>query len=170
MKTRLFIMMFLEFFIWGAWLPLIFGYLPSLGFSPTEQSLILNAFPIAAIVGMFFSNEFADRNFAAEKFLAVHQRNHPAHHAGRNEEDVRLAPAHRLLQRIGDCTLRSGQAQRGFDRATCEALRTLGESVNYNAYGDHDDDCLMAPAAHLHIPAMKQNTSHRDRHAAMEGH
>ena len=38
-------------------------------------------------------------------------------------------------------------AQRGFDRATCEALKTLGESVNYNAYGDHDDDCLMAPAA-----------------------
>ena len=29
-----------------------------------------NAFPIAAIVGMFFSNQFADRNFAAEKFLA----------------------------------------------------------------------------------------------------
>jgi len=63
-------MMFLEFFIWGAWLPLIFGYLPSLGFSPVQQSLILNAFPVAAIVGMFFSNQFADRNFAAEKFLA----------------------------------------------------------------------------------------------------
>ena len=69
-RARLSVMMFLEFFIWGAWLPLIFGYLPSLGFSPTEQSLILNAFPIAAIVGMFFSNEFADRNFAAEKVLA----------------------------------------------------------------------------------------------------
>lgn len=63
-------MMVLEFFIWGAWLPLIFGYLPSLGFSPAEQSWILNAFPIAAIVGMFFSSQFADRNFAAEKFLA----------------------------------------------------------------------------------------------------
>jgi MFS family permease len=81
-------MMVLEFFIWGAWLPLIFGYLPSLGFSAdtppspfdtllpksiawffSEQSLILNAFPFAAIVGMFFSNQFADRNFAAEKFL-----------------------------------------------------------------------------------------------------
>src|SRR5687767_10122839 len=69
-RFKLFLMMVLEFFIWGAWLPLIFGYLPSLGFSPAEQSWILNAFPIAAIVGMFFSNQFADRHFAAEKFLA----------------------------------------------------------------------------------------------------
>jgi hypothetical protein len=92
MRIRLFIMMVLEFFIWGAWLPLIFGYLPSLGFSAnkppaelsfltnvipenflfifSEQSIILNAFPLAAIIGMFFSNQFADRNFAAERFLA----------------------------------------------------------------------------------------------------
>ncbi|MBI5774405.1 MAG: MFS transporter [Verrucomicrobia bacterium] len=69
-RFKLFLMMVLQFFIWGAWLPLIFGYLPSLGFSPAQQSWILNAFPIAAIVGMFFSNQFADRNFAAEKFLA----------------------------------------------------------------------------------------------------
>ncbi len=69
-RLKLFVMMVLQFFIWGAWLPLIFGYLPSLGFAPWQQSLILNAFPVAAIVGMFFSNQFADRNFAAEKFLA----------------------------------------------------------------------------------------------------
>ena len=69
-RFKLFLMMVLEFFIWGAWLPLIFGYLPSLGFSPAQTSWVLNAFPIAAIVGMFFSNQFADRNFAAEKFLA----------------------------------------------------------------------------------------------------
>src|SRR5215467_7276485 len=69
-RNKLFLMMVLEFFIWGAWLPLIFSYLPSLNFSPSEQSWILNAFPIAAIVGMFFSNQFADRTFAAEKFLA----------------------------------------------------------------------------------------------------
>ncbi len=67
---RLFIMMVLEFFIWGAWLPLIYGYLPSLNFTPAQISLVLNAFPIAAIVGMFFSNQFADRNFSAERFLA----------------------------------------------------------------------------------------------------
>jgi len=69
-RLKLFFMMVLEFFIWGAWLPLIFSYLPSLGFTPAEQSWVLNAFPIAAIVGMFFSNQFADRHFAAEKFLA----------------------------------------------------------------------------------------------------
>src|SRR5688572_33217767 len=70
MRLRLFIMMVLEFFIWGAWLPLIFGYLPSLGFSAGQQSWILNAFPIASIIGMFFSNQFADRNFAAQRFLS----------------------------------------------------------------------------------------------------
>ena len=70
-RFKFFLMMVLEFFIWGAWFPLIFGYLPSLGFSPAEQSWILNTFPFAAILGMFFSNQFADRNFAAERFLAA---------------------------------------------------------------------------------------------------
>jgi len=69
-KGRLFIMMALEFFIWGAWLPLIFGYLPSLGFTPGQQSLILNAFPIASILGMFFGNQWADRRFRPERFLS----------------------------------------------------------------------------------------------------
>jgi MFS family permease len=88
-RFRLFIMMVLEFFIWGCWLPLIYNYLPSLGFSASEppqalmsiipkglwflfsqQALILNAFPVAAVVGMFFSNQYADRHFAAEKYLA----------------------------------------------------------------------------------------------------
>ena len=88
-RFKLFLMMVLEIAIWGAWLPLIFGYLPSLGFSPaepprilapyvpdflkwlfSEQGMILNAFPVAAVVGMFFSNQFADRNFAAQRFLS----------------------------------------------------------------------------------------------------
>ncbi len=32
-RLKLFVMMVLQFFIWGAWLPLIFGYLPGLGFA-----------------------------------------------------------------------------------------------------------------------------------------
>src|SRR5436305_472672 len=70
-RSKLFVMMVLEFFIWGAWFPLIFGYLPSLQFTAGEQSWILNTFPLAAIVGMFFSSQFADRNFAAEKFMSA---------------------------------------------------------------------------------------------------
>jgi len=70
-RFKLSVMMFLEFFIWGAWLPLIFGYLPSLGFDEWQKAWILNAFAIASFVGMFFSNQFADRNFSAERFLAA---------------------------------------------------------------------------------------------------
>ena len=70
-RQRLFVMMVLEFFIWGAWLPLIFGYLPSLGFTPLEQSLILSAFPVASIIGMFFSNQWADRSASPERVLAL---------------------------------------------------------------------------------------------------
>jgi nucleoside transporter len=69
-RLKLFLMMVLELSIWGAWLPLIYGYLPSLGFTPAQQSWILNAFPISAIIGMFFSTQYADRHFSAEKFMA----------------------------------------------------------------------------------------------------
>src|SRR5262245_10204516 len=69
-RVRLSAMMFLEFFIWGAWLPLIFGYLPSLGFDTAQSSWVLNAFALASLTAMFFSTQFADRNFAAEKFVA----------------------------------------------------------------------------------------------------
>src|SRR5947209_19639893 len=72
-RLKLSVMMFLEFFIWGAWLPLIFGYLPSLGFSTLQSGLIINAFALASFTAMFFSTQFADRNFAAEKFLAFSQ-------------------------------------------------------------------------------------------------
>ena len=66
-RTRLSVMMFLEFLIWGAWYPLIFGYLPAIGFNNNEQTIALACFNVAAIVAMFFSTQFADRNFAAEE-------------------------------------------------------------------------------------------------------
>src|SRR5260370_14456355 len=72
-RFKLSVMMFLEFFIWGAWFPLVFGYLPSLGFGPWEQWLILGTFNLAAVIALFFSTQFADRNFAAEKFVAFSQ-------------------------------------------------------------------------------------------------
>src|SRR5262245_21760467 len=72
-RFKLFLMMLLELFIWGAWFPKIFGYVAAYGlnFDSMQQSIILNAFPVAAMLAMFFGNQFADRHFAAERFLAV---------------------------------------------------------------------------------------------------
>ncbi|MFM7208041.1 MAG: MFS transporter [Planctomycetaceae bacterium] len=73
---RLWLMMVLEFAIWGAWLPLIWGYMGAkvadggLGFSGSQIAWVGSAFAIASIVGIFFSSQFADRTFAAEKFMA----------------------------------------------------------------------------------------------------
>jgi nucleoside transporter len=68
---RLFVMMVLQLAIWGAWAPKIFPYMGMLGFAPWQQSLVGSAWGVAALVGIFFSNQFADRNFSAERFLAV---------------------------------------------------------------------------------------------------
>jgi MFS family permease len=70
---RLWLMMVLEFAIWGAWLPLIWGYMgkDGLGFSDSQQAWVGSAFAIASIVGILFSSQFADRTFAAEKFMAA---------------------------------------------------------------------------------------------------
>lgn len=70
-RWKLFVMMVLQFFVWGAWLPPLFGIMPGLGFTATQQALIGSCFAIASIVGIFFSNQWADRNFAAERFLAT---------------------------------------------------------------------------------------------------
>ena len=70
---RLWLMMVLEFAIWGAWLPLIWGYMgkDGLNFTDSQIAWVGSAFAIASIVGIFFSSQFADRTFAAEKFMAV---------------------------------------------------------------------------------------------------
>jgi Nucleoside H+ symporter len=71
-RFRLCVMMFLQFFIWGAWFEIGFSYIPNklLGFSQLQQNLVFWAFNIGALVALFFSTQFADRKFAAEKFLA----------------------------------------------------------------------------------------------------
>ena len=70
-RTRLFLMMVLQLAVWGAWAPKLFPYMGMLGFAPWQQSLVGSAWGIAAVAGIFFSNQFADRNFAAERFMAA---------------------------------------------------------------------------------------------------
>jgi MFS family permease len=64
-------MMMLQLAIWGAWAAKLFPYMGQLGFEPWQKSLVGSAWGISAILGIFFSNQFADRNFSAERFLAV---------------------------------------------------------------------------------------------------
>src|SRR3954466_5626302 len=72
LRLKLSVMFFLEYVIWGAWLPLLGLYLGAsyLGFTGAQQAWIFNAFAIASLTGMFFGGQLADRYFAQEKFLA----------------------------------------------------------------------------------------------------
>ncbi len=72
MKMRLSLMMFLQYAIWGAWLPILYPYLLGhLHFELADVSKIFAAAAIGAIVGPFIAGQVADRFFATEKFLAV---------------------------------------------------------------------------------------------------
>jgi nucleoside transporter len=71
-RAKLSVMMFLEYVIWGAWLPLLGLYLGAdyLNFNNLERAWIFGAFALASLTGMFFGGQLADRYFAQEKFLA----------------------------------------------------------------------------------------------------
>jgi nucleoside transporter len=69
-RVRLFLMMVLQLAVWGAWAPKLFPYMGMLGFAPWQQSLVGSCWGVAAVLGIFFSNQFADRNFSAERFMA----------------------------------------------------------------------------------------------------
>jgi len=66
---KLFIVMVLEFFIWGAWLPLVWTYLGGLGFTGNQIALVGSTFALASIAAIFFGAQWVDRTFAAERFM-----------------------------------------------------------------------------------------------------
>ncbi|MDF7669760.1 nucleoside permease [Orbaceae bacterium ESL0721] len=70
-EYKLSIMMFLEWFIWGAWFVPLFQLLQSYQFTPFEISCCFASTSIGAIISPIFIGTVADRFIAAEKLLSL---------------------------------------------------------------------------------------------------
>ena len=68
---RLSVMMFIQFFIWGAWYVTAPLYLGKIGFTGADFGWTYSVGPIAAMISPFFVGMIADRLFATERVLGV---------------------------------------------------------------------------------------------------
>lgn len=72
LKTRLSVMMFLQYAIWGAWLPLLWAFLKNhRGFENSQIADMFMVGAVGSIFAPFIAGQIADRWFATEKYLGI---------------------------------------------------------------------------------------------------
>ncbi len=70
--SRLSVMMFLQYAIWGAWLPLMYPFLSRhRGFADSDIGYLFMIGGVGAIFAPFIAGHIADRFFNTEKYLAI---------------------------------------------------------------------------------------------------
>jgi len=70
-SIRLSIMMFVQFFVWGAWYVMAPSYLGTIGFSGDDIGWTYSVGPIAGIISPLLVGMIADRFFSTERVLGV---------------------------------------------------------------------------------------------------
>jgi nucleoside transporter len=70
--SRLSLMMFLQYAIWGAWLPFLWSFLQDhRGMDGEDIGSMFAAGAVGAIIGPFIAGQVADRWFSTERFLGI---------------------------------------------------------------------------------------------------
>lgn len=70
-RTQLSVMMFAQFFIWGAWYVTAPNYLGTIGFKAEDFGWTYSVGPIAGMISPFFVGMIADRFFPAQRVLGA---------------------------------------------------------------------------------------------------
>ena len=72
LNARLSVMMFLQYAIWGAWLPFLWAFLAGhRGMGGDQFGSMFAIGAVGAIIGPFLAGQVADRYFSTERFLGV---------------------------------------------------------------------------------------------------
>jgi len=71
LRLQLSVMMFVQFFVWGAWYVTAPNYLGTIGFTATDFAWTFAVGPIAGMISPFFIGMIADRFFPAQRVLGV---------------------------------------------------------------------------------------------------
>ena len=71
LRSRLSVMMFIEYIIWGLWYSTLGAYMSTKGFSATQIPLAYSSTAIACMISPFFVGMVADRFFSTERVMSV---------------------------------------------------------------------------------------------------